>query len=703
MNFTELFGSAQFVTVGGKCVSPVFKSTVVLEEAPAQAFITVCGLGFFEMKINGERITQDRLIPLNSHYHHYRDCYCYKTFGEELNFRIYACRYEVSRLLKKGENELLCTVAPGWYFRYGKCKLCWRLEADGKDYFSDTSTLWRSSGMTAYEITEGEDYDYGKSHGKWKKTKAVRAPKSNYYLSDCPNDKVIRTITPKKIAETETDEIFDCGENITGTPVFICGEKKKKIEALFAEKLGADGSFDEECTYDQHLRFVTDGEEREYRIQFTWATFRYFRVTKGTRIKTVEVIHSDVPLTCEFESDNAVLNGLFDMYVRTQLDNMHAGIPSDCPHLERRGYTGDGQLTCETVMLMFEAGAFYKKWMEDISDCQDKRSGHVQYTAPYICSGGGPGGWGCANVEVPYVYYKTYGDLAPAEKYFDQMLRYFDYLEAHSENDFVVSDQPQQWCLGDWCTPNTGKHGGRPEMADEYVNNYFYIKSVNRVIELAKLIGREEVIPGLEKAKQKRIEAIEKKYFDEATGNFCEDKNSANAFALDLGLGDERTLKNLAEKFEKTGCFDCGIFGTDLVIKILFEKGYEELAVKLLTSEKHPSFGYMLKTGATTIWEDWLNPRSMCHPMFGAVLRYLFYYLLGIRQTERSAGAKEFILDPKNGKTVKKLSGKIKTACGEIAVKIDWENRQLTVQVPAQAAVLYHGEALKPGINYLEL
>ena len=52
----------------------------------------------------------------------------------------------------------------------------------------------------------------------------------------------------------------------------------------------------------------------------------------------------------------------------------------------------------------------YEKWLQDIADSQDVLSGHVQYTAPYIRSGGGPGGWGCAIVEVPYQLYKHYGD-----------------------------------------------------------------------------------------------------------------------------------------------------------------------------------------------------------------------------------------------------------------------------------------------------
>ena len=703
MTFSDLFGSARFVAASETCVAPVFQSTVTLDEAPTRAVITVCGLGFFDMAINGQPVTADRFVPLNSHYHHYDDCYCYKNFGEELAFRIYACRYDVSALLKAGENVLTCTVAPGWYFRYGEPKLCWKLEADGRDFFSDESALWRGSGMTAYSITKGEAYDFNLSHGAWQPVRPVDAPESHYDLSDCPTDRVIRTIAPKKIAETETTALYDCGENITGTPVFVGGEPGQTYTALFAEKLNEAGLIDESCTYGQYLRFVPDGEPREFRLRFTWATFRYFEVTKGVELKTVEVIHTDLPLTATFESDNAVLNGLFDIYVRTQLDNMHAGIPSDCPHLERRGYTGDGQLTCETVMLLFDAKKFYQKWMKDISDCQDRVSGHVQYTAPYVQSGGGPGGWGCAIAEVPYVYYKMTGDLTPAKQYFDQMLHYFDYLEAHSENGFVTSDQPDQWCLGDWCAPDSRQHGGRPAMAAEYVNNYFYIKTIDRVIELAWLIGREEVIPALEAKKRERIAAIMDKYFDAATGSFNEDKNSANAFALDLGLGDERTLKNLADKLDRRGSFDSGIFGTDLAVKILFEKGYENLAARLLTGEEHPSFGYMLKTGATTIWEDWLNPRSMCHPMFGAPVRYLFYDLLGVRQADGAAGMKKIVLDPKNSGVVKRLGGSIRTAGGDLAVQIDWTKKEMTVRVPQDTEVFYGGERLNPGVNELRL
>ena len=95
---------------------------------------------------------------------------------------------------------------------------------------------------------------------------------------------------------------------------------------------------------------------------------------------------------------------------------------------------------------MLDAERFYRKWIGDISDCQDRITGHVQYTAPYTTCGGGPGGWGCAIVVVPYTFYRQYGDPQPMAELYPQMLRYFDYLEAHSPVSYthLVAEQTSQ-------------------------------------------------------------------------------------------------------------------------------------------------------------------------------------------------------------------------------------------------------------------
>ena len=128
--------------------------------------------------------------------------------------------------------------------------------------------------------------------------------------------------------------------------------------------------------------------------ELTWFGFRYAEVDKHREITDCYVIYSSIDVVSEFEPPNKTLNWLYNAYIRTQLNNMHAGIPTDCPTPERRGYTGDGQLCCEAAMMLLDSEKFYKKLICDVSHCQDRLSGNVQYTTPDINSGGDPGGWG---------------------------------------------------------------------------------------------------------------------------------------------------------------------------------------------------------------------------------------------------------------------------------------------------------------------
>lgn len=311
----------------------------------------------------------------------------------------------------------------------------------------------------------------GFDSSEWKQTEEVAPPDSDYFLQDCPPDRVIRYIKPALIAETADSYVYDMGENITGTPIIKSKERNIcKIELKASERIRTDKTLEEYTIHNQCSQFITDGSDRLYSLRFTWYGFRYASVSKNAEIFFCAVIHADVAVTSAFRCDNPTLTWLYDAYVRTQLDNYHCGVPSDCPHIERRGYTGDGQLVGECGMMLLGSRTFYRKWLRDIADCQDTVSGHVQYTAPYIRSGDGPGGWGCAIVEVPYTYYKFFGDTEVLEEFLPRMLHYFEYLEARSENDLVVSDQPEQWVLGDWCTPT------KIEIPAPYVNTYFHVK-----------------------------------------------------------------------------------------------------------------------------------------------------------------------------------------------------------------------------------
>ena len=315
--------------------------------------------------------------------------------------------------------------------------------------------------------------------------------------------------------------------------------------------------------------------------------------------------------------------------------------------------------------------------MQDIADSQDILSGHIQYTAPYIRSGGGPGGWGSAIVEVPYQLYRHYGDPKILEKYYNNMRRYIDYLEAHSEVGLVTSDKAGNWCLGDWCGPNIlypdrdiTSHNQQVVLPASMVNTYFMVKSLQKMCEIAKIIGKDEDIPEYEEKIKYRKGAITAAYFNAFDDNFIMNVQGANSFAVDLGLGTENTYKNMVSYYKKLGYYDTGIFATDILTRILFENGNAELAVDLLINNGVQGFEHWRKNGATTFHEYWDSNRSRSHshPMFGAVVAYLFEHLLGITQQKNTAGYSSLSIEPKAVAKFGRMSGSMSTPNGTVAV-----------------------------------
>ena len=400
------------------------------------------------------------------------------------------------------------------------------------------------------------------------------------------------------------------------------------------------------------------------------------------------------------------------------LCNMHTGHPSDCPHLERRGYTGDGQLTCNAVFTTMDARALYEKWLQDIADSQDVLSGHIQYTAPYIRSGGGPGGWGSAIVEVPYQFYKHFGDNELLKKYYPNMCRYIDYLESHSEFGLVTSDKAGEWCLGDWCCPNIlypdkdiTSHNQQVALPAAMVNTYFMVKTLQKMCHIARLINKEDDIPEYEEKINLRKNAVRAAYFNAFDDNFVMNIHGANAFGVDIGLGNENTYKNLVKYYEKVGCFDTGIFATDILIRVLFENGDEDLAIKLLTNNGNQGYEHWRVNGATTFHEYWDSNRSRSHshPMFGAPVAYFFQYLLGINQAKTEGGYNSIVIEPKGFKNFEFMNGSMATPNGEVAVS--YENKDgktyFEVIIPDGVKAVFKNSdniiPLKSGKNYINV
>lgn len=697
---------------------------------PRRVLLNILGLGFFKCYINGVCINPDTFLPLSSDYEASCD-----PVGQVLSaHRVYVPQFDITPFVQKGENTIAVQYGGGWYTCpcriFGLPKAIYRITIEDEDirhYVSDENCRVGRGFVESYEFTQGEHQNYEAwkdclgidfDDSDWEYAVVVEPLDTEYCITDCPRDCLIAQLPLKRIGKGERGVVYDCGQNTVGYPVLELHAKAgERVEVCFSEELMVDGRIDLTHGHMQSFSIVSDGTVRRVQPEFTWFGFRCMEIIGAAEPICVKVVHADIDVSSTFESDNETLNWIYKTFAHTMLCNMHTGHPSDCPHIERRGYTGDGQLTCHAALSVLDARAFYEKWLQDIADGQDALSGHVQYTAPYILSGGGPGGWGCAIVEVPYQLYKHYGDKQILSKYYKNMRRYIDYLEAHSEFGLVTSDEKGCWCLGDWCGPNIlhpdkdiTSHNQQVILPAPLVNTYFMVKSLQRMCEIAGIIGRDEDI---EEYKQKaflRASAIRAAYFNTFDDNFVMNVQGANAYAVDLGLGNEQTYSNMRTYYQKLGCYDTGIFATDILTRVLFERGDAELAVDLLTQNGEQGFEHWRREGATTFHEYWDSNRSRSHnhPMFGAPAAYFFEYLLGIQQTAESAAYKSLVIEPQAVSKFGRMRGSMKIPNGTLAVSYRKENSkihfEITIPSNVEAVFKYGGGGflLNEGTNVFD-
>lgn len=691
-----------WIRAGEGIESPVFRQTFQVTECRT-AQLRICGLGFFEAYLNGQKVSEDLLVPAWTDYEPRQGRHWLYPIHDTFSHRIYYLEYDVHSYLKSGENLLGVWLGEGWYnqrrrqaegeMHYGPCKLCFLLmwtdfEGETHRIHSGNLTLWNESEIQHTNIYYGEEHDLRRKpqgifrieipEEGWRPVYPAKTPASRLLKQTCPADTIIRTIRPRLLCEREAQRFYDCGENITGfVRVKLLGLPGAIAEISHSEEWNASEQMLDYASaghsptelQKQTDRYIAGEHEDIVFPHFTWHGFRYFSVTGPAQVLDVAVVHGRFPISSSFSCSNEVLNWLYETYVRTQLDNIHCGVPSDCPQRERLGYTGDGQITAEAALLTLNCRALYDKWMEDIVDGQDPFTGHVQHTAPFYGGGGGPGGWGGAIFRIPMVYYRYYGDQEFLRRYYPAMRRWLDYMESHSDQGLVMREEEGGWCLGDWCTP-----GRPPEIPEPFVNTYYYLKGLLEVLEAARILGERHGVEDLKRRIERCRAAMIQTYQDPETGSFCGGVNGADAFALDIGLGDERTRQALIRRYTASRILDTGIFGTDVLIDVLFRIGQTDLAYELLTEETDYSFARMKARGATTLWETWTGGSSHNHPMFGGVVRTLFTHILGIQQDPGSAGFQNIRIHPADVSDLRWAKGSITTPQG--ILEVEWRRQE---------------------------
>ena len=295
MTFEEIFGEAKWIAPTDTEKCPIIKKEFEIKDFES-VYIDILGFSAFNFYVNGQRGSEDYFLPLASDFE-YRG----SPVGEQTAHRCYVSHYDITEFIKNGENCLTVMLGDGWYtghtgrypeIPYGEKKLCFKITVKNKEseycIFSDTDALWRDSYVKFCDLNYGEEHDYtdysaefllgkGGADG-WLHTKYAPAPDTEYYYTDCPPDRVVELIVPKKIGEIDGCIIYDAGRNITGFPSLVTEDFVGQIEVAYSEDIDENGDLLKRSMHEQRTNYKVSGGKMILEPAFTWLGFRYFKV-----------------------------------------------------------------------------------------------------------------------------------------------------------------------------------------------------------------------------------------------------------------------------------------------------------------------------------------------------------------------------------------------------------------------------------------
>jgi len=661
---------ARFTTAAPEHGAPQFRREFNLPEvAIRRARLYVCGLGYHEVYVNGQKLGDHVLDPAQTDYEQ----------------RALYVVHDAQPLLTPGANVLGVVLGNGFYNQravwgdlgYGRPRFLLRLVVehfDGSETSITSDDRWRAKRgpILMNNVYAGEHYDArletpgwtvtGFDNAGWARAAAVEAPGGRLEAQLLPPIRRIAERSPSAVTEPQPGVyVFDLGQNLSGwARVEARGPEGHVVRMRYAEALGADGMIDTASTgvFATHVEqvdtYVCKGTDvpEPWEPRFTYHGFRYVEVTgliarPGPETLRGVVVHSDLPGAGSFSSSDAMLNRLQQTARWTLLSGMH-GLPTDCPTREKCGWLGDAHVIAEMGIFNFYMPQFWTKYLGDI---ETTRRGNVpSMIAPgkRLCGVATPD-WATAYIQIPWRLYQYYGDERVLAEHYAGMTQLFD-VHDRQRKDGILSAG-----LGDWCPPGSVEPVSTPVALTSTA--YFYQDALI-LAKVANVLGKIEDAARFEDIARGTRAAFIAKFYDAAAKSFG--SQTADAFALYLGLCPDGEAQAVADSLARDvtekhgGHHSTGITGSRYLYWALSEYGHGAVALGMLHQEDYPSFGHLFSRGATTFWESWGEPevdakwgaRSQNHPMQGGFAAWFFHGLGGIQPVDAAPGFKEIYLAP---------------------------------------------------------
>jgi alpha-L-rhamnosidase len=649
-----------------------------LDKKIKQATAYVCGLGLFELYVNGKKVSDDVLSPALSEYAK----------------RAFYLTFDVTAQLKRGRNAIGVILGNGRFFSprsgmqsFGYPKLLSQLNVEYTDgttaqIVSDGHWKLTTAGpLRANNEYDGEEYDARLEmsgwcqpdfdDSKWQAAQLVQpgAPALSAQIGE--PIRIMDTVHPVAITNPKPGVyIFDLGQNIGGwCRMQVSGPSGTVVTLRHAESLNQDGTL-----YTANLRtakaedvYTLKGLGVEtYEPRFTYHGFRYVEVTGFPGKPALDAIEGKVvcdavPEAGDFVCSNPLLNQIYHNIFWTTRDN-YRSMPTDLPRDERQGWMGDRQEVSKGETYLFNVAPLYAQWLTDIKDDQ-----HANGSVPDVC----PAYWSLyqdgvvwasSYLIIPDMLYDQYDDLGILQTHYDSMKKWADYMAS-----FLADGIMPRNTYADWCFPPkspaemTVINSSDPKLTTSgtLMSTAVFYHDLRLMARSARLLGKTDDAEHFDDLASQVKVAFNRRFYDSSLGYYDNGTQTACVLPLAFGLvpDEDKTavFTHLVNKIteESDNHLGTGLIGGHYLMRVLSDNGRPDLAYRIATQTTYPSWGYMISKGATTIWELWngdtadsgMNSRNIVM-LIGDLDIWLHEYLAGIRPDPSDPGFKNIIIKP---------------------------------------------------------
>jgi alpha-L-rhamnosidase len=695
---------------------PLLRKKFDLKQNIAKATVYVAAPGFFELFINGKKVSDHVLNPA---FTNYDKTVLYST-------------YDVTSFLQGGANAMGVMLGNGWYNStskevWGFDKAPWRnlpalklqLEitynnAEKQIISTDTQWLATPGPILFSAVRQGEYYDARRevSHWSeavadeksWQPVRSVAGPIGTLRPQTLPPVRVVKALDAVKSQRLANGHVvYDFGQNMAGfISLNVAGKAGSRLQFKYAEKVDGTGAADQsginnllsDSLFQVDRYTLKGGTDEQWSPRFVYHGFRFVEVSAEGEFPQIKNIQAKAVSTSfedagEFTCSNETVNKI-QQATRWSFRNNFVGFPTDCPQREKNGWTGDAQLACEAGLSNFNSATSYQKWLHDIRDEQQPNGslpGIIPTAGWGYYWGNGPA-WDIACVVIPWTTYQYTGDRRILQDDFTTMKKYVDYM--HSRSPELIAD----FGLGDWIPVETETPVGVTS------TGYFYYGAAT-VAQAAGLLGNTTDQQTYQALAAKIKEAFHKKYYNAKTQTYANGSQTALSTALFHGFVPDNLVNAVRKKLVqsvhvKNDHIDTGILGARYLPHTLTAGGEANLALNVITQTSYPGWGYWLEHGATTLWEDWKGEASLNHIMLGDVSSWFYKALAGIRPDDRVPGFKHFIIKPEPT-NLEWAKGKYESVYGTIASEWKKENGVFIhdIEVPVNTTATYYALVAK--------